>query len=163
MSETLYANVLKGIIFISPCDDIGVYHAEVCKEDRDKAFSLAKKYIDAGDGKHLMPLGTFFDYLLSATTFTDCFSEGSALDIFSYRLGNLISSKVSGISLPMLILFGNNGDFILQGLDEISKMYSELEMRNYKLQIIDGAGHNYKNCEKALGSNIVNWIKGLIK
>lgn len=163
MSETSYANVLKGIILISPCDDIGVYHAEVCEEDRDKAFSLAKKYINAGDEKHLMPLGTFFDYLLSAATFTDCFSEGSALDIFSYRLGSLINSKVSEISLPMLIQFGNNGDYVLQELNDISNMYSALEMCNFKLQVVDGAGHNYKDCEKTLASNIVNWIKDLMK
>ena len=163
ISEKIFANVLKGIILISPCDDVGIYHSEVCEEERDNAFLLAKKYINEGNGTHLMPLGTFFDYLLSAETFVDCFSEGSALDMFPYRLGSLINSRVSKISLPMLIQFGNNGDFVLQDFDQISNMYSELEMCNFKLQIVDGASHNYKNCEEILATNIVNWIKDLLK
>jgi len=110
-----------------------------------------------------MPLGTFFDYFLSADTFVDSFSEGSALDMFPYRKGNLFGTKINNIPLPMLIQFGNNGEFVLQDLKDIEKMYLEIGKNNFKMQVINNAGHSYKNHENELAMNIIQWIKGIEK
>jgi len=161
--EKTFINKVKGIILISPCDDIGIYHNETNISERQKSFALANKYIDEGNGKGLMPLGTFFDYFLSADTFVDSFSEGSALDMFPYRKGNLFGTKINNIPLPMLIQFGNNGEFVLQDLKDIEKMYLEIGKNNFKMQVINNAGHSYKNHENELAMNIIQWIKGIEK
>lgn len=161
--EKTFINKVKGIILISPCDDIGIYHNETNISERQKSFALANKYIDEGNGKCLMPLGTFFDYFLSADTFVDSFSEGSALDMFPYRKGNLFGTKINNIPLPMLIQFGNNGEFVLQDLKDIEKMYLEIGKNNFKMQVINNAGHSYKNHENELAMNIIQWIKGIEK
>lgn len=159
MEEDRYSKVLKGIVFISPCDDIGIYYSETAEGERNKSFELAKKYIQEGNGQSLMPLGTFFDYLLSANTFVECFTDRSPLDMFPYRLGTLDNTKVSRITLPILVQFGNNGDFVLQEFSDIEKMYAKIMPHNFKLEIVNNAGHNYKNYEVELSNNIVHWIE----
>lgn len=154
-------NVVKGIVLISPCDDIGIFQDETSEEERAKSFALANKYIDEGNGNHLMPLGTFFDYLLSAQTFISCFSEGSALDMFPYRNGSLVGTKIANIQLPLLVQFGNKGEFILQKPQLIEEMFKQVREKNFTLQIINNASHNYKDHEIELATNIVEWIESV--
>lgn len=150
---------IKGIILISPCDDIGIFHSETDEEKRKSSFDLAQKYIDAGKGDELMPQGTFFDYLLSARTFLDCFTEGSSLDMFPYRNGNLEKTALCQISVPKLVLFGNNGDFVLQEMDEIRKMFDNGKVQNFEIVVIDQAGHSYRGHEEKLATTIIDWLE----
>lgn len=151
--------IIKGLILISPCDDIGVFHSEIDEEKRKASFDLAQKYIDAGNGAELMPQGTFFDYLLSAKTFLNCFTEGSSLDMFPYRNGNLEKTALGKISIPKLVLFGNNGDFVLQEMDEIRKMFDIGNVQNYEMEVIDQAGHSYRGHEEKLAITIIEWLE----
>lgn len=150
---------IKGLIFISPCDDIGIFEAEVKEAARKKSIELAKAFVNAGKENELMPLGTFFDYLLSAKTFLDCFADNSSLDMFPYRKGTIAGGRVAKINVPLLILFGNNGDFILQEINEIKRMYEEIELENCIVQVIEGANHSYKNCEQELSESILTWLE----
>lgn len=150
---------VKGLILISPCDDIGVYQSEISNEDRDSSFKMAKSFMNNGEENALMPLGTFFDYLLSAKTFLECFVEDSPLDMFPYRRGNIKDTNMSKIEIPKLILFGDNGDFVLQEFDEIRDIYKQSAIQNYEICVINNANHSYKGCEKKLAENIVKWIE----
>lgn len=153
---------IKGVIFISPCDDVGVFEAEVDATAREKSITLAKRYIDEGKGNELMPIGTFFDYLLSAKTFLDCFVDNSSLDMFPYRKGSIAGCKVEKINVPLLITFGDNGDFILQNIAEIRKIYEKSTLKNCVVQVIGGANHSYKSCEQELAETIITWVKGIV-
>lgn len=148
---------IKGIMLISPCDDIGIFYSEIDEEKRNFSYQLAKKHIQDGEKDELMPQGTFFDYLLSAETFLDSFTEGSSLDMFPYRKGNLKDTKLCKVNVPMLILFGNNGDFVLQDIQDIKRMYKNI-VENFEIREIDQADHSYKGQEKVLASTIVEWI-----
>ncbi len=155
------SNVLKGLILISPCDDIGIYHSETTSEERKKSHSLAQKYIDDLTGNTLMPLGTFFDYLLSAETFIECFKENSPLDMFPYRKHTLEDTKLKEVKIPKLIIFGNNGEFVLQNMDEIQSMYLDSHIESYHINVIDGANHSYRGKENQLAETVCNWIQEL--
>ena len=106
----------------------------------------------------LMPIGTFFDYLLSAKTFFENFKDGSPLDMFPYRKGSLIDCDLKNIQTPMLLLFGDNGDFVLQDMEEIKKMYSEVLGNGFELRVVHGANHGYKDCEAQLAGMIADWM-----
>lgn len=157
-SESLLNKYIKGFVLISPCDDIGIYNSEIEENERKKSFNLANSYIHDGENDKLMPKGTFFDYVLSAETFLNCFTEGSPLDMFPYRKGTLQNTRLSKIKLPMLIIFGNNGDFVLQEFDEIADMYKKSGIQDFEMKVIDQAGHSYRGCEEELSSSIIDWI-----
>lgn len=150
---------IKGVIFISPCDDIGIYEADVDEADRIKSRNLAQNYINEGKEDELMPMGTFFDYLLSAKTFMDCFKDSSPLDMFPYRKGDITGSDLEKIDVPILVIFGNDGEFILQDIEEIKTMYKRTKLKEVQVKVIDGAGHSYKEHEHELAELIIKWIK----
>ena len=150
---------IKGIILISPCDDIGIFEAETDCKSRMDSFRLANEYISGLEGQKLMPLGTFFDYLLSADTFVECFGNNSPLDMFPYRKDSLEGTAISMISLPVLVIFGNNGDYVLQDFTKVESMFNDVLKTNFSFKVIDGADHSYKECEIALATCITDWIK----
>ena len=95
----------------------------------------------------------------SRKTFLDCFADNSSLDMFPYRKGTIAGGRVAKINVPLLVLFGNTGDFILQEINEIKRMYEEIELENCIVQVIEGANHSYKNCEQELSESILTWLE----
>lgn len=149
---------IRGVILISPCDDIGIYEEEIDSEKRHESMKMAEEKIANKNEMELMPIGTFFDYLLAAKTFFENFKDGSPLDMFPYRKGSLIGCDLKNIQTPMLLLFGDDGDFVLQDMEEISKMYSEVLGNGFELRVVHGANHGYKDCEAQLAGTIADWI-----
>ena len=148
---------IRGIILLSPCDDIGIYFEESTSEQRKKTLELADVYINEGTPEKLMPEGTFFDYILSAKTYRDCFVEGSHFDVFSYRNGTLENTDISMIKKPILVIFGGNGDFILQEVGEIEKMIKAVK-DEVTVELLANANHSYKGSEEELAEVIVRWV-----
>jgi len=151
-----------GIAFLSPCDDVGLHIDEVGVK-REELMKLAESYINAGTPNALMPENTFFSYWLSAKTYLECFKDGSPLDTFPYRNSNDEFSMFGNIELPMIITFGNDGEYLLQSPEEVQRLLEQKksEQSIISFNVIDGASHSYTGKEDILTIKILDWIKTL--
>ena len=141
LNDEIFSKI-RGIILISPCDDIGIYFEESTPEQRKKTLELANTYINEGTPEKLMPEGTFFDYIFSAKTYMDCFAEGSYFDVFPYRNGTLENTDICRIKKPILVTFGGKGDYILQKVEEIEKMIKTVK-DDVAGEVLANANHSY--------------------
>lgn len=158
-------NDICGVALISPCDDIGLHVDEIGEEKRIELLKYAKAQIDAGNQDHLMPHNTFFDYLLSAKTYENCFKYGSAMDTFPYRTPEDEFSAFGAIRIPIFVCFGNDGDYLLQDTNEVEQMLKKKTstFASLSFEVIDGASHSYSGKEGALAFAIINWIVNHVK
>ena len=102
------------------------------------------------------------------TFFTDVwdFSKPKfyALDMFPYRTPTSPFSEFASISVPMLVIFGNNGEFLLQDSKLVFDLLNQKKHPHAKLscQVIDGAPHSYTSKENDLAHVIINWVEDKI-
>ena len=147
---------IKGAILLSPCDDIGL-HMESVKNNYETLMATAQKYIKEGNENEIMPDGTFYSYPLSARTYFSSFKIGSPMDVFHYRDTEDAFSQLNEIKIPLLVTFGNNGEFLSQPFNFVNeKVFKKLN--NISAFEVDGAPHNYANKEEVLIKIILNWL-----
>lgn len=151
---------IKGGCLLSPCDDIGLQLNEK-GEFYYQILEKSKDMIEKNDGDKLMPEGSFFDYPISAKTYYDYFSPKSKRDTFPYRNEELEFYHLSKISQPLLIIFGNDGEYLLDDVNDTIELIKKKAKRSAKLEsfVVDGAPHNYATHETKLSRIISNWIK----
>ena len=151
-----------GVALLSPCDDLGILIDEV-GEKRNEYLKLADTLISDGKPEAFMPEDTFFSYLLSAKTYKDSFCDNSALDAFPYRDENNDFSMFKKISVPILITFGNDGDYLLQPHETIKQLLNEKKSPDASLdfEVIEGASHSYSGKETILAETILQWMNKL--
>lgn len=155
---------IQRVILISPCDDIGVSIDAIGNDRRTELLNLAKDLVAKGKSNAFMPDGAFFSYPYTAKAYLDSFLDGSALDMFPYRTPTSSFSEFASISVPMLVIFGNNGEFLLQDSKLIFDLLNQKKHPHAKLscQVIDGAPHSYTSKENDLAHVIINWVEDKI-
>lgn len=154
---------IHGVALLSPCDDIGLHIDDLGDNRVSELLNHARELISSGSPDQFMPPKTFFDYLLSAKTYFDCFQPGSALDAFPYRDPQNAFVLFGSVQIPIFISFGNNGDYLLQNPEDVAMLLNLKKSINASLSfnVIDGASHSYTGKEKELVTALVKWIKDL--
>ena len=144
---------------LSPCDDIALMTAE---EDIkfEEGLRLAQKLVNEGKGGTLLPPETVF-YPMSARTYLDYYTAGSAHDIFRYREPRSDFPGLSGLELPVLSTYGTEGEYLTISAEEAFGIL-KTKVRSpeiLKTKTIAGAGHNYKGFEGELTETILSWLE----
>src|SRR5690606_5581442 len=151
---------VTGVALLSPCDDVGLHLDEV-KDRRIQLKEQAQELVKAGTPEALMPLGTFYDYWLSAATYLACFEDGSVFDTFPYRDEDASFSMYSSIKVPIFVSCGTDGEYLLQSITEVREILSTKTSNTSRLsfEVIEGASHSYGGKEKELASRLVKWLR----
>lgn len=149
---------LKGLILLSPCDDIGLNIDELGIEKYTELINRAKVLTLSSRGDVLMPEGTFYDYPISARTYLNIFSQGASFDIFHYRNLNIEFAALSKILCPIIVFFGNKNEFLLQESKIVKEAVYD-KLKNCSLFEIDGANHSYSGKSSVVLNYILEWIK----
>lgn len=149
---------IRGLVLISPCDDVGLQF-DATKERAGDLLLYANSMVAQGKGNSLMPDGSFFTYPMSAATFVDYFSPGSAQDVFPYRNPEADFSALGSIHVPILVTFGEAGDYVLQPLEDTCSLLKKKALRtaSFGSAIISGASHTYLGREDMLATKIIDW------
>ncbi len=151
---------VKAIVLLSPCDDVGILQSKLGNNRFKKAIHRASNLVEANRGRTLMPTWAVF-CPMSANTYLDSYSDKSPLDIFPYRNRRRSFKELSSIQTPMLILFGNNGEYVLGDISETLELIRSKAKSSSRVdtRIIDGAPHNYLGKETEVSKIILEWLK----
>lgn len=154
---------VNGLVLISPCDDVGLHLDAVGRDKMEELLKLANDKISSGLQYDLMPPNTFFDTLLSAKTYAECFYSGSSMDTFPYRDPDNTFEFLRSIQLPIFVSFGTKGDLLLQPIEFVEKVLRQKISDKAKLTftVISGASHSYTGKEIELSSEIIKWIENI--
>ncbi len=150
-------NSLKRVIFLSPCDDIGLNIDELGNKKYSELLSKADVLISSFNGDAIMPDGTFYDYPISAKTYKNIFSQDSAFDIFHYRSMDTGFTVLSKILCPKIVFFGNVNEFLLQNSSYIKENVFE-KLIDCTFFEIEGANHSYVGKSNILIKRIIEWL-----
>ena len=150
---------VQGVILLSPNDDVGL-HRHAVGEDFEELLQTARGMVAEGRGDHLMPEGSFFAYPISADTYLAFFGPESKRDTFPFRNPQAEFEELAAIACPLLILFGNVNEYVLQDLDETVALMERKAKASSRVDtgIIDGAPHSYLGREQELSRVIGSWL-----
>lgn len=152
-------SIVKGLVLISPCDDVGLQHDATMEKAAD-LLELAQKMVAEGKGSVLMPDGSFFTFPMSASTYVDYFRPGSDQDVFPYRNPNDNFPALGSVQVPILVTFGQRGDYVLGSLEETCDLLKRKAKKSpsFRSTLISQASHTYSGKEDALATEIISWV-----
>lgn len=154
------AKKVKAIVLLSPCDDLGILQSKLGKNKFMKAKHKASELIRANKERTLMPAWAVF-CPMSAKTYLDSYRDKSPLDIFPYRNRRRSFKELSSIQTPLLILFGNNCEYVQGSISETLELIKSKAKSSSRVdtRIIDGAPHNYVGKEVEISTTILEWLR----
>lgn len=154
---------LKGLIWISPSDMIGLVNDPKGKKDHEIMFPEAKKLVSEGKGNTLLSHKLWGSELLSAETYLNFFDVGAKTAIFNYGDDSLGWDVVNGIDLPVVAITGTEDDGIVPVMDAFQAMKKlELELKSsprVKTVVYDGAMHSFDGFGNKIVNDVLNFIK----
>lgn len=151
--------LVKGLVLLSPCDDVALQHDSV-KERAPDLLASARTLIDQGKGEELMPTGSYYSYPMSAATFYDYFGPEADQDVFPYRDPGNEFKALGLIAVPMLVTFGKKSDGLLIPAEDACQMLERhARLSSVTCKLIEGASHSYLGQEAALAQQVLSWLE----
>lgn len=153
---------VKGLIWLSPSDMIGLVNDPEGKKDHDIMLPEAKRLVAEGKGQQLISHKLWGSELLSADTYLNFFDEGAKTAIFNYNDDSLGWDVVNSIDLPVLAITGTKDDGIVPVMDANEAMKKlESELKNspkVKTVVYDGAEHSFDGFGDQIAKEVVEFI-----
>lgn len=154
---------IKGFIFISPSDMLGLVNDIEGKKDHDIMLPEAKKLASEGKGKTILSHKLWGDNLLSADTYLNFFDEGAKDAIFNYGNEALGWDVVNSIDIPVLAITGTKDDGIVPVMDAHEAMKKlESELKNspkVKTLVYENAEHSFNGFTERIVQDVIEFIK----
>ena len=151
-------DILKYICGVSLLSmvDVPGYLELVLRENYDKVIQMLKIMKEKGKGDKILALENFPP--VKPNTILN-FEKNTELDFFKYTDSNYKFEKLYNIKVPLFMRWGNSNELITIPAKDLVEIIKK-RMINKKIDIdfIDGANHSYKNKEKVLSEQIINWI-----
>ena len=151
-------DILKYICGVSLLSmvDVPGYLELVLRENYDKVIQMLKIMKEKGKGDKILALENFPP--VKPNTILN-FEKNTELDFFKYTDSNYKFEKLYNIKVPLFMRWGNSNELITIPAKDLVEIIKK-RMINKKIDIdfIDGANHSYKNKEKVLAEQIINWI-----
>ena len=152
----------KGLILLSPSDDIGVQKAKLGSR-YEEVLATAGAQIERGLGDQMMP-DEAFEYPVSARTYVDLFGVSSLNGILDLGALGAEDGLLSAIDSPVLVLFGTEAEAIpVSPAEYLEVLTRALCSSDVSTAIVAGAPHNYLGFETEVASIVGAWIDGLLK
>ena len=153
---------VKGLIWLSPSDMIGLVNDQKGKEDHNIMLPKAKRLVKEGEGNMLINHKLWGSELLSAKTYLNFFGEGAKTAIFNYNDNSLGWDIVNAINLPVLAITGTKDDGIVPVIDAykaMKKLKTELKKSpRVKTVVYDGAEHSFDGFGDKIVKEVVDFI-----
>jgi pimeloyl-ACP methyl ester carboxylesterase len=151
---------IAGIILLSPSDDFGCQRERV-GEAFDKAVAVAAEMVGRGAARELLPPG-YFHYPVSAQTFLDIFTAGSALGM--YNLSGTDRNRfaeMESLNVPVLAIVGSVDEAFLGSPGAyLDSMKAHLKNApGFEGRVIEGAPHNYQGFDAQVAGHIAEWLR----
>lgn len=144
-----------GVSLLSMVDVPG-YLKFVLGENYEKVIEYLKISKDKGNGDKLITIENFPP--VKPNTVLN-FEKGAELDFFDYTDSKYKFEKLFNIKVPLFMRWGNSNELItIPAQDLVDIIKRRLINKKIDIGFIDGANHSYKNKEKVLSEQIVNWI-----
>ncbi len=154
---------IKGLIWLSPSDMIGLVHNAEGARDHKRLYPEAKKLVKQKKGNTLLSHGLWGSALLSANTYLNFFDKGAKTAVFNYMKPELGWKIVNSIDVPVLAITGTKDDGIVPVVDATKAMEilkRELKQSpRVKTLVYENAEHSFDGFEKRIVSDVLGFIK----
>lgn len=153
---------IKGLIFISPSDMIGLVHDKVGIRDHNKMLPEAKDLLERGLPDQLLSTLLWGDMKISAKTYINFFDEGAKTGVFNYATPEMGWDVVNSIAVPVLAITGTEDDGIAPVIDPriaMDILKSELENSpKVDTKVYDGCNHAFDGFEENIVNDVIEFV-----
>ncbi len=136
------------------------YQFDTFVPEWEKWTFVAKKMIDEGKGKELMPIRLWSNCPVSAVTFWNYTNPDTNCFVFNGTHPEIEYKNFNKITLPMLVINPEND--VATGITQekaIELIHKNSASRALETHIITDAVHNFLGKEDELVKKIVRWLK----
>ena len=148
---------IKQIVLLAPCDIPSECKKFLSKDEYEKAKNESTKLVNEGKENELIDFSAMANGKISAGTFYYDFLPNGDNDFIRYS--DKINAKnelLNNISIPTLIIFGDEDECVLTQPINIIKQYLSNNFKNCNIQTIKWADHWYNGKYKELKDIIKN-------
>ena len=153
---------IKGIIFLSPADNVGLVKDPIGAADHAVCYPEAKQLHDAGKGSQLLSHLLWGDKVLSADTYLNLFSDDSASNVFHYYDPTLSWEVVNSLKIPVIAFTGTKDD----GIEPVMEPGAAMELLKKQLinsprvetSVLQGAEHSFDGFEGQIIEQVASFI-----
>lgn len=161
LNQSKDSNV-KGLIFLSPSDMVGLVHDAVGIKDHEVLFPEAKQLVKDGKGTQFLSNKLWGDNIISANTYINFFGEGAKDAIFNFENPSLGWDVVNSLNVPVLAISGTLDDGIVPVMDVYKAMeILEKELKNSpkkKTIVYKDAEHSFDGFEEQITQDVLAFI-----
>lgn len=160
-------NEVSKYILLGGGDDAGIYYKMLGENKFKKYLELAKRQIDKGNGRKIIPK-YIANYMLSYQSFYDTCNPDGDYNTFPFNeyINHLnLSTKplfkeYKLLNTPTLVIYGENdeycGDSAKHAIDILKTETPHKDLFTFK--IIPQTDHGFDGCQEELSSAIANWL-----
>lgn len=153
---------VKGIIFLSPADNLGLVKDPIGAADHILCYPEATQLHEAGKGSQLLSHLLWGDKVLSADTYLNLFNDHSASNVFHYYDPSLDWGVIQSIKPPVIAFTGTKDD----GIEPVMEPHAAMELlkkqlgnaSHTKTLVLDGAEHSFEGFETQIIEQVVKFI-----
>lgn len=161
LKENNHRNI-KGVIFLSPADMIGLTIVDGEKMNFLKMIDEAIALVHKGEGEILLKNRLWGSELMSAEALINLFGVKSNAAIFNFNDESLGWKTVNLIDVPVLAITGTKDDGIVPVIDPYRAMEKLLvELRSsprFSSHVYEGAKHSFAGYGEKIVSDILEFI-----
>ncbi len=136
------------------------YQFDSSVPDWPKYSLVAKRMIDEGKGRDLMPIRLWSNCPISAASFWNYTNPNSNVFIFNGTHPEKEYKNFNKITLPILVVNPEND--VAMGIEQkkaIQLLKERTISKHFEAKIIDNAVHNFLSKEEELVETIIQWLK----
>lgn len=148
---------IAGVVLLAPMSDF----AETLLPEKKKIFAkvmvVAKKMMQAGKGRNLLPASTW-TYPMEAQRFISLFTKESVEEIFSYA-SHKKPTLLQKVAVPILVILAGADEYRDRAMSEISTWFEKIKYENNGVvETVPGATHGFGGCEKEVVRLVHRWV-----
>lgn len=148
---------IKSIILLSMVD-IPIAINFFFQNDIDELISDMERKQREGNGKKVM-LVEGATLPMCPNTFLNFVKNNKDIDFARYSDESYDFKELNKIEIPIFMRWGNKNELIMQDADKLVEvMRNKIKNKEFDIGYIDGAGHNYREKEYELASQIINFL-----
>lgn len=147
---------VKGIILLEPVDYTS-FAEQTAGKNFEKYLEKAKKLIDEGKGKELLPDNWHFLVKCSAQTYWDWFRKDSPARIFEFSKKDFNYSQIASLKIPVLAIAGDKDQYIKDTKHTLDLIC--LHTKDCTPVLIKGGDHWYNGVTSQLQRGVRSWLR----
>ena len=145
-------NNIKQIVLLAPCDIPSECKKFLSEEEYNIVKEQSTRLVEENKENELINFSAMTNGKISSWTFYYDFLPNGENDFIKYKDGvNAKSEVLNNIDIPVLVIFGDEDEFVLTEPIEVIKWYLENNLSDCNIQIIEKSDHLYTGKYEELG------------